>query len=302
MREDLRSAFLTRQYMLSKDFEIYYYSDLHLKGAGVHTHDYYEFYFFIAGDVSMSIRGESFHLKTGDLVVIPPKVPHNPIIHDENKYYQRFVFWMSTDYCNRLIAESSAYGYILQRAMVNKNYVYHFEQIAFNALQSKIFNLIQEIHQERFGKAAMINLHVSELALDINRAAYEMEHPVKIREEASLYQNLVTYIDTHITDELSLDEIAGQFYVSKYHISHLFKDNLGLSIHQYILKKRLNLFRDFMRESGEINEAYLSCGFSDYSSFYRAFKKEYGISPSEYRAEILKQSADYVVSRDSKEE
>ena len=61
------------------------------------------------------------------------------------------------------------------------------------------------------------------------------------------------------------------------------KDNLGLSIHQYITKKRLALCQEAIRTKMNINEIYQTYGFGDYSSFYRAFKKEYGISPKEYR-------------------
>ena len=156
MREELRTAFSPRQYMLSKDFEIYYYSDIHMKSTGSHTHDYYEFYFFINGDVSMIIADKTYPLTSGDLVLIPPHVPHYAIIHNTDIYYQRFVFWISKEYCNQLLRISPAYGYIMQQASVNKQYVYHFDTIAFNAIQSKIFNLLQEIHQDRYGKAAKI--------------------------------------------------------------------------------------------------------------------------------------------------
>ncbi len=45
------------------------------------------------------------------------------------------------------------------------------------------------------------------------------------------------YIEEHLDEELTLEKLAGEFFVSKYYIAHIFKENIGLSIHQYIMKK-----------------------------------------------------------------
>ena len=75
MRESLKTKFSTRQYMLSEDFEIYYYSDRCVKKIENHTHSYCEFYLFLEGKVSMVIEGEPISLKKGDVVVILPVYP-----------------------------------------------------------------------------------------------------------------------------------------------------------------------------------------------------------------------------------
>lgn len=298
MRQDLRTDFLTRQYMLSEDYELYFYSDINFKTGAIHTHPYYEFYFFVAGEVSLEVNGHIFPVNNGDLVIIPPGVPHRAIINDSKKIYQRFVFWLSTRYIDNLCLESNDYKYIFTDTSDNK-YLHHYDAISFNAMQTKIFSIIQEINQERFGKAVKINILISDLLIDINRKAYEQKNPLLIRQEASLYQNLLTYIDNNLTKQILLEDIAAEFYVSKYHISHLFKDNLGISIHQYILKKRLNLFKDYLRETGDIQDAYLKSGFTEYSVFFRAFKKEFGISPSVFKKEIEKEASDFAKSKSS---
>lgn len=283
MHKQLRTAFNKRQYMLSKDFEIYYYNDTMPTGVSTHTHDYYEFYFFVSGNVTIYIGGSPHPLKSGDMVLIPPKVPHYAHIRDFEVPYQRFVFWISQDYCRQLMSQCADYGYLLQRAAISKHYLYHYDILGFYALQSKIFRLLEEIHSERFGKSAQIALCVNDLVLYLNRTVYEAEHPSTPKETKNLYGSLLNYIEAHLEENLSLDRLASIFYVSKYHIAHLFKENLGLSLHQYILKKRLSLCRDAILGGTEINEAALLCGFGDYSSFYRAFKKEYGVSPREYK-------------------
>ena len=77
MKKELRTTFSTRQYMLSKDFEIYYYNDRNLPTLRDHTHNYYEFYFLLGGEVSIHIDGITHPLKAGDMILIPPGLHHH---------------------------------------------------------------------------------------------------------------------------------------------------------------------------------------------------------------------------------
>lgn len=283
MKKKLQSAFQSRQYMLSKDFELYFYDDRNLAKIEAHTHNYYEFYFFMDGDVSMQIGKDLYPLRFGDIIIVPPQVPHRAIIHNQKIPYRRFVFWITQDFYEHLKGLSSCYSYLLEHVKNSKQYIFHLDRIASNTLQSKMLRLLEEMQAERFGKELQLTLYVDDLILRINRIVYEMLEPEKNANDASLYTNLVEYIENHLEEELSLEKLAEEFYVSKYHIAHVFKDSIGLSIHQYITKKRLLLCEEAIRAKMNITDVYQTYGFGDYSSFYRAFKKEYGISPKEFR-------------------
>ncbi len=295
MTKKLQTSFNPRQYMLSKDFELYYYNDSSLREVERHSHDYYEFYFFLEGDVSIQIDKEIHHVTYGDLIIIPPYVSHRPIIHNADVPYRRFVFWISQAFCNYLLSLSADYGYLMQLVQTRKNYIFHNDRITFNAIQSRLIRLLEEMQGSRFCKGPLMSLYVNDLILYINRLVYEKEHPVLPSETEALYQRICNFIESHLEEDLSLDRLSQEFFVSKYHIAHIFKDNLGLSIHQYITKKRLAYCRQSILGDMSITQAYQRFGFGDYSSFFRAFKKEYGISPKEFatssrNSEMLRQN------------
>lgn len=283
MKKNYKTKFHQRQYMLSKNFEIYYYEDNTLNQVKDHIHNYYEFYFFLEGDVSMIIEDVPHPVKTGDIILIPPNVRHHVLIHSHKVPYRRFVFWISKDFCNELLQLSPDYVFLMQHAFVKKEYIFHNDVIAFNRIQSKVFSLIEEMHGDRFGRDARITLCVQDLILHLNRIVYEKNNTKTASDEESLYQGLLNFIDEHLDENLTLDRLAVEFYVSKFHISHVFKNNMGISLHQYITKKRLYACKDAICSTMSISEAYLMFGFGDYSSFFRAFKKEFGLSPREYK-------------------
>lgn len=283
MKKKLQSTFQARQNMVSRDFELFYYDDRNLAKIEAHTHDYYEFYFFVEGDISMQVGKDVYPIQFGDAMLIPPNMPHRAIIHNPEVPYRRFVFWISKEYYEHLAEISPCFTYAIDYASKNKQYVCHLDQISLNSLQSKMLRLLEEMQSNRFGKELQIELYVEDFMLSINRLVYDILEPKQVTSDASLYTKLVEYIEEHLEEELSLEKLSEEFYVSKYHIAHVFKDYIGLSIHQFITKKRLALCQEAIRANMNITDVYHMYGFGDYSSFYRAFKKEYGISPKEYR-------------------
>ena len=229
----------------------------------------------------MEIDGRSYPLKPGDVIVIPPGIGHRALLTDPEKPYRRFVFWQSKSFREALEARSPDCGYLLRRAESRGRYVYRFDPVAFNAIRTRLFTLLDEIHADRFGKATAIDLIITDLLLFLGRTVYEQEHQNR-KEQLSRYEAITQYVDQHLDEPLSLDVLAKQFYLSKYYLVHLFRENTGLSVHQYILKKRLAACCDAMRGGAAVGEAYRQWGFYDYSAFYRAFRKEYGMSPSAY--------------------
>ena len=283
MKKNIRSDFQPRQYMLSKDYELFYYSDLHFKNVNVHSHDYYEFYFFLKGDVEMLIGGGTRPLAEGDIIVVPPGIPHQARVLDPEKPYSRIVLWISRESYEALGQLAPDYTYITEYVRLVGSYIFHFDPVVFNDLRSVILLILDEYGADRFGKSAFIRNYITELLLKLSRQASLLASPEKSRGEKNLFQLVSDYIDVHLSDDLTLERLAGTFYASPYYLVHLFKEKSGLSLHQFITKKRVTAAKNAILAGEPASSVCRDCGFLDYSSFYRAFTREYGVSPKKYR-------------------
>lgn len=276
------TEFDNRQYMINDKFELYYYENNLLTGVDSHKHNYYEIFFFVEGNASMVIENKPYRLKSGDILIIPPNTLHHIVNHDLTIPYRRFVFWLSRSYYRTIKSYSNELNYIIEHTRKEKQYVYSNDVITFNSIQSKLFSIIEEIHSCRYAKEIKINTCIYDLMIHLNRMAYELNDS-NHKNHNRLHSNIIEYIENHINEDLTLDSIAETFYVSKYHIAHVFKESYGISIHKYITKKRLQMVCNALLNSENITDIFHQYGFKDYSSFYKAFKKEYGYSPKDYK-------------------
>ena len=94
--------------------------------------------------------------------------------------------------------------------------------------------------------------------------------------------DVIAYIQEHLTEEINVDILAKQCYISKYYLMRQFKEATGYSIHQYINEKRIQAARRMILSGIPASEACYQCGFHDYSTFARRFKMIVGVAPSKF--------------------
>ena len=284
MAKHYHSQFDQRQEMRTTDFEVFYYEDKEYSEVSMHRHDYYEIYFFLEGDLSYQIGKNQYPMNYGDICIIPPGVFHRPQFQTYDKPYRRIVLWLSPDYFRRIQSIHPDITYCFEYG--DKTHCHHFST-DFSSAQvifDKLLDIMEEnkrvvpFHQE------MLICHITSLLLSINRiVSLTQKSNDDITRPDPLFARVCDYMNKHLEEDLTLDILAQKFYVSKYHISHVFKENMGMSVHQYLTKKRLYASKNAILSGEPMGDVANNFGFQDYTSFFRAFKKEFGIGPKEFK-------------------
>lgn len=253
-----------RQTMSDKNYEVFYYKDPKPADVEVHHHDFYEVYCLMGGDVTYWVDGRTYHLRPGDILLISPLELHKPMVK-QGAPYERLVLWIKRSYLDNLF-----------QGTLNKCFheiSNHFHGGSINTLLSALYS---ESYSNKFGSDIASAGIFLQLMVELNRLS-----PVGSYYSASsqLIGDILEYINVHYSESLSLDTISQEFHMSKYHLSHKFKDETGTSLYHYITLKRLAAARQLLINGTPPGEACIACGFRDYTVFYKAFKNEYGTSP-----------------------
>lgn len=262
-------SFDPRQQMNTNTFEIFYYREPKPTKVKVHHHDFYEVYNLLAGNVSYWVDGKIYHLHPGDIFLISPMELHRPIVQP-GAQYERFVLWINKNYLESL---SSTHN--LTQCFSTPN-----NQLHGGAITPLLSALVTERYSNKLGADVYSQGIFLQLIAELNRLS-----PIRTQNAAHtpLIASVVEYIHSQYHTELSLDSLAEQFHISKYHLSHEFKKETGTSIYHYITLKRLASARQMLMDGIPPGDVYLACGFRDYTAFFKAFKAEYNASPSVIR-------------------
>ncbi len=281
MRERVQ-RFEVRQTMQKQNFEIFHYNQMTPEEVTVHHHDFYEIFFFLGGKVTYRAEGQIYHLRPGDILLINPMVLHQPIIASDSPDYERIILWVDRSYLEKLASGRDELSKCFEGS--ERLRLLHLSSSVGRVEMTELLGrLVRECYGNEHGASLYAEGLFLQVMVELNRLALHSASRAEGEQDApSMVAQLLDYINEHYSENLSLEGLAKQFFVSKYHLSHEFSRAIGTGVYRYIMLKRLTAAKQLLSEGSAPGEVYIRCGFKDYTSFFRAFKAEYGISPKAF--------------------
>lgn len=272
---------------LNDNFKIFHIKDKKDIKFEYHHHDFSKIVILIDGDLTYYIEGKAYILKPWDILFVNKNEIHKPVVNPD-KYYERIVIWLNPDFMAKYAQGNNDLLKCFEVAIKNN---YNLLRLNMKSIEV-IKNLIQDIqscnNSNEFGSEILKESLFVQLMVLMNRLFLNSDKNRDIEDIQydKTIEGVLNYINSNLENNLSIDTIASEFFISKYYLMRKFKNQIGSSIHNYVVQKRLILARSLISDGLSMSSVCSRCGFNDYSSFVRAFKKVYGVSPSNYNPTI----------------
>lgn len=243
----------------------------------LHSHQFYEILFCETGNLQYLIGEKRYSIHRGDIILVPPGTSHRPIFHEALKEpYSRIVLWVSSEFIHQLSSQ-------LPNFQASKeHYLIRTADTPYQSISSLFLKGIEESLQRNLGWQSSLYYSTGMLLTEIYRII-NSDSILEVKEKESELDKIISYIENNYTKEISLDKTAHAFLISKSTLSKLFQSHLGISFYRFVTQRRLIHAKQQIKKGEALEKIGFTCGFNDYATFYRAFKKEYGLSPKEYQ-------------------
>lgn len=236
----------------------------HNQNYQLHCHSCFEVYAFSSGDAEYMIEGQHYQMTPGTVLIMRPNIVHGIRVKGTTPYC-RYAFHFIQDYISKEYQELLlAPFYESQVLYKNKHLLSLLDWVLeANSLPEPVRRISRKIRFEAF---------LTEL--------YSLKSHALTEKRPDYLEQILTYINLHITEHLNIDELCSLFYVSKSQLTRSFKSYLKTTVWNYISLKRINIAKQLIYEGNSIETAAYLAGFSNYSTFYRSYVKITGSSPS----------------------
>lgn len=268
---------------LHQNFRLFHLKDKKHQEFEFHYHDFNKIIIFLSGNVTYLVEGKSYYLKPWDILLVNNHDIHKPII-DPNTTYERIVIWLQNDFIKAQKERSCDLSECFSTANEKSFNLIRLGSTLQTDIQTIIHALENSLHSEEFGHEVLSQTYFLQLMVYINRvfAPEQLHNDTSASHYDKQIDDILKYINLHLDEDLSNETLAAKFYVSKYYLMHKFKEHTGYTLHSYVQQKRLLHAADLIKGGTPILKASSLCGFSDYSTFLRAFRKMYGVSPKNF--------------------
>lgn len=261
------------------DSELYCHHSLDAAPCGenysVHVHENYELYYFLRGAASYLVEGTEYELKAHDVLLIRNSETHKTKIYSPAPY-ERVAIHFSPALFSRLDTDGTLLAPFTNHPL-GKNNRYREEDFPTDRYKECFRDLDARKHD---GENRMFVLSRTLMILTELYEAYQQRGHSESVEDTGPASEIISYINRHLFDALSLESISKRFFLSKSQLNRVFSHATGSSVWEYVRIKRLHAARARLLAGDNAGNVCTECGFKDYSSFYRAYLMRFGKAPS----------------------
>ncbi|WP_198135388.1 AraC family transcriptional regulator [Alkaliphilus metalliredigens] len=248
-----------------------------------HFHENYEILLSLTDAGSCFAESNLYPLKRGTLLVLKDTVLHRTIA-DNCKSYERYVLHFTRE---TLYSISTNQTNLLSQ-FSKSNRCIQLNEDQLSSLISR-FEKCRHSKSNAFGDDLKRDMVFVDILLEV-WSLLEDNDPIDSSDNSDFKRvsPILKHIENNLVEDLSLDSIAENFYISKYHLCHIFKAATGFSVGQYIISNRILKARSLLRDGCSVQAAGEQAGFHNNAHFIRTFGKLSNISPGRYRKEYQK--------------
>lgn len=239
----------------------------------VHSHHCSEVFYVLDGIGQFQIEDQLYTVQANDLIVVNPNVLHTELSLDANPFTYIVLGIEGLELLPDPTGHRHTNFYI-------SNFMNSREKILFYLNQ-----MLEESELKDGGYEIIVHNLLGILIQFLNRQPNFSSALIPVRKKTSrLCHTIRKYIDNHYKENLTLERLAQVVHTSKFHISHLYTEEYGISPINYMIEKRIHEACDLLT-TGDYALSQISdmLGFSSQSYFSQAFKKQIGCSPNQYR-------------------
>jgi YesN/AraC family two-component response regulator len=248
-----------------------------------HIHDGYEIFYHLSGDLTYYIEGQAYQVEPQDIIITNRRELHRIVFNSQKPYKRKFIQFKPEYVLSFLQSEVYNPFHYLERRKLGFYNKINSKEVKASGIPALLDKMEAAARRAQNDDHFLIKLLFMQMLIEINRI-YSSDKNI-ITEPVTNYDKLteiLNYINTNLEKKLTLDLFENKFFVNKYYLCHVFKQNTGFTVNEYITYKRIMKAQELLNRSIPVLEAADESGFGDYSSFYRAFKKIVGSSPQKY--------------------
>ncbi|MBP1963197.1 AraC family transcriptional regulator [Paenibacillus aceris] len=265
---------------LEADLLAHYSSSTYVPNEDFHFHDNYEIFLFLNGEINLFLDQYCYPLERGHLLVINNHEIHKIFKLTPNPY-ERITIHFKPQIVLPFCSSKTNLLSCFQNHKPGENNIVQLNEAQIEAYMSLATKLIEVLDQNKYGSDVLSFSYLTQILVFTNDIFRRTSSTVPSI-TSSLIQSVMSYIDNNLLDELTLDRIAKELSVDKFHLSRMFKLQTGGSVYRYILLKRVAQAKQLLSTGYSVSEACHLSGFNDYANFIRTFKKITGSSPGQY--------------------